>query len=93
MHRIPQCAGTLAVDDGDGLQMAHDGSGEEGLHHALRLQRLHAPDIQLPAGGSAETGHSGPGGLGGLFLHGGPLIVLNEPYFVGLGLHFQNTGL
>ena len=47
MHRIPQCAGALAVDDGDGLQMAHDGSGEEGLHHALRLQRLHAPDVQL----------------------------------------------
>ena len=94
MDRLPQGAGALAVDDGHGLQLAHHGGGEEVFHHALRLQRLHPPDVQFP-GGRGPQGPVGvlPDGDGGRLLPGGPLVVLDEPHLIRLGLHLQNTGL
>ena len=50
MDGLPQGPGALAVDDGYGLQFAHDGGGNEVFHHALRLQCLHPSDVQFPGG-------------------------------------------
>ncbi len=87
VDRLAQRAGALAVDDGNGLQMSHDRSREEILHHALRLQRLQAPDVQLPGrrGPQGTVGVLPDGDRRGLFL-GRPLIVLNKPDFIRLGL-------
>ena len=44
---LAQGAGTLAMDDGHGAQLGHDGAVDIVLHHALGLQGLIAPDVQL----------------------------------------------
>ena len=63
-------AGALAVDDGDGAQLGHDGAVDIVLHHALGLQRLQAPDIQLGGGAGAaidlHRAAAGGPGLGSL---------------------------
>ena len=74
--------------------MAHDGGGEEVLHHALGLQRLQPPDIQLPGrGGPQLPGRVVTDGYCRLLLLRRPLIILNQADLIGFCLHFQRAGL
>ena len=86
MDGLSQSAGTLSVDDGDGAQLGHDGTVQIVFHHALGLQRLIAPDIQLRGG----TGHGVQGGGGGT---GGGLgllgSALQQAHLLGLDGHLH----
>ena len=55
VNGLAQSAGTLAMDDGHGAQLGHDGAVDIVLHHALGLQGLQAPDIQLRGGPAAQA--------------------------------------
>ena len=55
LHGSSQCPRSLAVDDGDGFQLTHDGAVDIPLRRQYAFQALHAPDIQLRGhGGSAQ---------------------------------------
>ena len=91
MNGFPQSAGSLAVNDGHGFQMPHDGAGEERFHSRFPLPASPCPDIQPRLAAvwrpvtAVRTGF-------GAFFSWRPLVILNEPHLAGLGLHLQDTG-
>ena len=84
VDRLAQGPRALAVDDGDHVELAHDGAVQELVHLEVRLVGHEAPDVQLidrrPGSLQADCRSYVPLGL--LFLP--DLGLLHQPDLAGL---------
>ena len=94
MYGGAQRAGALAVDDGHGAQLGAGRRVQVVFHHALGLQRLQSPDVQLGGGSGRRVDLHGrtaalPGGIGLLFLLFHLLCRLQQAHLRGLDGHLH----
>lgn len=87
LHGLAQRAGALAVDDGDFLELGHDGVVEETLGRGDGLHRVHAAQVDLRLGG-----HIAQAGCvrGGKLLRLG-LLVFEQVHVLFLGRHVHDA--